>query len=283
MDRAWLGEFLRRRREALSPQEVGLPARRSGRTPGLRREEVAALATVSATYYERLEQGRGPYPSAAVLSALATALRLTGEEEAHLFRLAGQSVPVRVAPTEQVDPALAYVLEAVADTTPAFVTDDLGTVLAQNRLNIALFGGFVGVNLIWHWFTSPTWRHRLDPPESQEQTGLAYTSDLRTVIAERGHDGAAGALVDRLSTVSEEFRGMWGRHAVASLHCPTKIVDDERVGRIEMDCVIVASQVGRQRMLMLKPVPGTPSAARLAALHATAPHNQDVVVAGARL
>lgn len=286
-NRAWLGEFLRRRREALSPVEVGLPARASGRTPGLRREEVAALATVSATYYERLEQGRGPRPSATVLAAVSAALRLTGDEETHLYRLAGQTVPVRWGQQQTVDPGLTHLLEAVSDTTPAFVTDELGTVLAQNWLNVALFGQFAGLpglaaNLVWHWFTSPQWRRRLDPPENQEQTGAAYVADLRAVIGERGPGGPASELIDRLVEASPEFRVMWARHAVATLHCPTKVIHDERVGRIELDCAMVLSPV-RQRMLMLKARPNSVSAARIAALHAyrtslqSSSHKQNVV------
>jgi transcriptional regulator with XRE-family HTH domain len=292
-NRAWLGEFLRRRREELTPAEVGLSARTAGRTPGLRREEVAALATVSSSYYERLEQGRGPRPSATVLGAIAAALRLTGDEEAYLYRLAGQSPPVRHDRPEQVDPGLTHLLDAVSDTTPAFVTDELGTVLAQNWLNVTLFGRFAGRpgltgNLVWHWFTAPEWRHRLDPPENQEQTGAAYVADLRALIAERGPDSAASALAERLIGASPEFRAMWSRHTVATLHCPTKVVHDARVGRLDLDCAIVTSPAWRQRMLLLKPVPGTPSAARIAALHSgrpsprSSPHKQDVVVGVAR-
>jgi transcriptional regulator with XRE-family HTH domain len=281
-DRALLGEFLRRRREGLSPTEAGLPARAPGRTPGLRREEVAALATMSTTYYERLERGRGPRPSAAVLSAVSAALRLTGDERAHLFRLAGHTAPVEGGgQDEPLDTGLAYLLEAVSDTTPAFVTDDLGTVLAQNWLNTTLFGRFADLpgleaNLIWQWFTSPTWRHRLDPPAQQEQTGFAYVADLRAVLTQRGHDGRAGELVDRLTEASAQFRAMWDRHPVSALHCSTKVVHDERVGRIDLDCSVVTSPASRQRMLTLQPVPGTPSAGRIAALHAyrSSPHNQ---------
>jgi transcriptional regulator with XRE-family HTH domain len=267
--------------------EAGLPARATGRTPGLRREEVAALASVSTTYYERLEQGRGPRPSTTVLAAIAAALRLNGDEETHLYRLTGQTAPVRRDQPQLVDPGLAHLLEAVSDTTPAFVTDELGTVLAQNWLNVTLFGRFAGLpglaaNLVWHWFTSPEWRHRLDPPENQEQTGAAYVADLRAVIAERGHGSPAGELVDQLIESSPEFRALWARHAVATLHCSTKVVDDERVGRIELNCAMVTSPTLGQRMLMLTPVPGTPSAARIAALHAhrpsprPSPHKQDV-------
>ncbi|MBL7261312.1 helix-turn-helix transcriptional regulator [Paractinoplanes lichenicola] len=286
MNRAWLGQFLRSRREALSPVAAGLPTRATGRTPGLRREEVAQLASISATYYERLEQGRGPHPSAAVLAAISAALRLTGDERAHLFRLAGQSAPAPAEPERpvEVDPGLAHLLDAVSDTTPAFVTDDLGTVLAQNWLNVTLFGRFAGRpglagNLVWHWFTSPAWRDRLDPPESQEQTGYAYVADLRAVLAEHGPGGRAERLVERLTAASGEFRAMWEQHPVATLHCATKVVHDERVGRLDLDCEIVMSPGARQRMLMMKPAAGSPSADRIAALHAHRPdpHHQDVV------
>ncbi|WP_305785600.1 helix-turn-helix transcriptional regulator [Symbioplanes lichenis] len=289
LDRGSLGKFLRRHREGLTPERAGLPAREPGRTPGLRREEVAALAAVSVTYYERLEQGRGPRPSGAVLAAIAGALRLSGDEEAHLFRLAGHAPPPRSgAQPDPLDPGLAYLLKAVSDTTPAFVTDELGTVLAQNWLNVTLFGRFAGLpgleaNLVWHWFTSPAWRDKLDPPENQEQTGFAYVADLRAVRARQHPDGPAAALVAALHAASAEFRAMWRQQAVSMLHCSTKVVHDERVGRIDLDCSIVLGAAGRQRMLMLQPVPGTPSAERIAALAAPVPapvvdpHKRDVV------
>jgi transcriptional regulator with XRE-family HTH domain len=229
---------------------------------------------VSTIYYEKLEQGRVPRPSATVLAGIAKALRLDGDEIVYLYRLTGQTAPAQTADLEApVDLGLGYLLEAVADTTPAFVTDDLSTVLAQNWLNITLFGQFAGrswleANLIWHWFTSPAWRDRLDPPEQQDQTGFAYVADLRTVLAERGHEGRARELVDRLQEVSPDFRAMWDRHAVATLHCPTKVVHDDRVGRIDLDCSVLLSSTGKQRMLLLRPAPGTPSAARITALAA---------------
>lgn len=284
-DRDWLGEFLRRRREALSPVEAGFPSLRRRRTPGLRREEVAALANVSSTYYERLERARGPRPSAAVLSGIAAALRLSETEKAHLFRLAGHLAPPWDPQPEPVDPGLAYLLTAISGTTPAFVTDDLGTVLAQNWLNVTLFGQFadrpgIEANLVWHWFTSPSWRDRLDPPEQQEQTGMAYVSDLRAVTAQRGRDRTAGDLVERLGEASAEFRAMWGRHTVATPHCSTKVVHDERVGRLDLDCEIVTGATTRQRMLTLQPVAGTPTAERIAALraHRAPAHDHDVLL-----
>ena len=91
MDRRALADFLRHRREGLQPQEVGLPAGARRRTSGLRREEVAALAAMSADYYTRLEQQRGPQPSEQMLASLARALRLTNDERDYLFQIAGHS------------------------------------------------------------------------------------------------------------------------------------------------------------------------------------------------
>src|SRR5216684_456864 len=81
------GDFLRSRRERLTPSDVGLPDGFRRRTPGLRREEVAMLADVGTTWYTWLEQGRDVRPSAEVLSALAQALRLTPAERQHLYIL----------------------------------------------------------------------------------------------------------------------------------------------------------------------------------------------------
>src|ERR1700761_6203905 len=96
MDRPALADFLRRHRESLQPGDVGLPAGARRRTPGLRREDVAALAAMSTDYYTRLEQQRGPQPSEQMLAALARALRLTGDERDYLFRIAGHTAPAPV-------------------------------------------------------------------------------------------------------------------------------------------------------------------------------------------
>src|SRR5215207_11448213 len=95
MDRPQLADFLRRRREALQPEDVGLGAGPRRRTKGLRREEVAMLAHMSTDYYARLEQQRGPQPSEQMLAALARALRLSADERDYLYRLAGHGVPRR--------------------------------------------------------------------------------------------------------------------------------------------------------------------------------------------
>ncbi|MEU6553122.1 helix-turn-helix transcriptional regulator [Streptomyces sp. NPDC046915] len=272
-DRVQLGDFLRRRRAALRPEDLGLSPGTRRRTPGLRREEVAALANMSTAYYESLEQARGPQPSASMLASIAAALRLTPDERRHLYLLAGHAPPTPAEPPDYVDPGLSYTLDAVAATTPALISDDLSNVVAQNPLNIALFGSFTDRpghegNLTWHWFTSATWRSvlRSVSPQEEEATSLSYVADLRAVIAQRGHDPAAAALVSDLRDASVEFAGMWERHSVSTLRCSTKIVFNEHVGRLDLDCVILAGSLSRQRLLLLQPVRGTRTVDRLSRL-----------------
>lgn len=270
-NRSEVGDFLRRRRETLPIADVGLAVGGRRRTPGLRRDEVAGLAGISAVYYERLEQGRGPQPSAAVLAGLAHALRLTADERDHVYRLAGHAPPSRPDGHGYIDPGLEYVLRAVEETTPGFMTDDLGYVVAQNWLNLELFGTVAGLpkhdaNLVWLWFTSPRWRQLLEPPQQHEATSLAYVADLRAAVARRDHDDVATALVDDLRSVSAEFASIWDLHPVAALHCSAKVVHDPRVGRIDLECSVVTSPLSQQRLLLMRPMPGTPSQKRLARL-----------------
>ncbi|WP_249998595.1 helix-turn-helix transcriptional regulator [Actinoplanes sp. M2I2] len=266
-----LGDFLRRRRESIAPAEVGLPPGGRRRTPGLRRDEVAELANMSAVYYERLEQGRGPQPSATMLSSLAQALRLSTDERDHLYRLTGQTAPVAPEPAGYVDPSLFAVLNAAAYTAPGFIADELGTVVAQNALNVALFGEFLtrpgwAGNVVWLWFTSPEWRLTLDPEDQHDQTSRAYVADLRAVAGRRDAEPRAAALVAELRSVSRRFAELWDEHQVSVLHCATKRVVHEQVGRLDLDCTVTLSPLSRQRMLLLHPVPGTPAAERLARL-----------------
>lgn len=270
-NRLQLGDFLRRRREELSPADVGLPSGGRRRTPGLRRDEVAILAHMSAVYYERLEQGHGPVPSATVLACIADALRLTTDERNHVSTLAGQAPPPVSGGGGDIDPGLEYVLRTVEETTPASITDDLSNVVAQNWLNLQLFGEFTGLsgygpNLIWRWFTSAEWRHYLEPADQHEGTGQFYVSDLRAAIARRGHDSEAIALVDDLRQVSPEFARIWDQHNVSVLYCTTKTVQEARVGRLDLDCAVVTSPLSQQRLLLLRPVPGTPAKERLECL-----------------
>src|SRR4051812_20147525 len=116
MDRAELAEFLRRRRAALQPEDVGLPRGRRRRTDGLRREEVAALSYMSTDYYSRIEQERGPQPSEQMMASIAQGLHLSPVERDHLFRLAGHQPPTREVADDHVNPGLLRILDRLGDT-----------------------------------------------------------------------------------------------------------------------------------------------------------------------
>ncbi|GAA1269680.1 MmyB family transcriptional regulator [Streptomyces javensis] len=120
----------------------------------------------------------------------------------------------------------------------------------------------------WHWFTSPHWRSvlRSASPEEEEATSLLYVADLRATVTQRGHDPAAATLVSDLRAASAEFAEMWDQHRVSTLRCSTKSVFSEQVGRLDLDCVILASPLSRQRLLLLQPVPGTETTDRLSRL-----------------
>ena len=139
MDRNQLADFLRTRREALQPEDVGLPRGQRRRTGGLRREEVAALCGMSADYYSRIEQQRGSRPSEPMLAAIARGLHLSLDERDHLFRLAGHPTPARELRLEHVDAGLMRVLDRLQDT-PAQVVTSLGETLLQTPPAVALLG-----------------------------------------------------------------------------------------------------------------------------------------------
>jgi len=131
VDREQLADFLKTRREALQPEDVGLPRGTRRRTHGLRREEVAALAGMSPDYYSRLEQQRSKQPSEPMLAAIARALHLTLDERDHLFRVSGHNAPHRVPRSDHVNPGLMRILTrqpAVGDwqcTLPSGMIDSL--------------------------------------------------------------------------------------------------------------------------------------------------------------
>src|SRR5690242_13423840 len=125
IDRAGLAGFLRRRRESLQPEDVGLLRSPRRRAAGLRREEVAALCHLSTDYYTRIEQERGPHPSERLVAAIAQGLHLTLDERDHLFHLAGHQPPVRGVTSEHIGPGLLRIFDRLADS-PAEIVTELG-------------------------------------------------------------------------------------------------------------------------------------------------------------
>ena len=267
MDPHQLGAFLRHRRERLRPADVGLVPGPRRRVPGLRRDEVAVLADMSTDYYERIEQGRGPRPSPPMLGAICRALRLSLDERDHVHLLAGYPAPDRLAALGYADPGLMCVLDAVAATVPALISDDLHDVVAQNPLNVALLGplaatGGLQSNFLWRWFTDPALRGRY-AADQHSLLGREYVADLRASAARRRGDGASQALVSALTAASAEFRELWAQQEVAVRRTTRKVVEHPGVGRLELQCDVVLSVESGQRLVLFRAQPGTGTAERL--------------------
>jgi transcriptional regulator with XRE-family HTH domain len=254
MDRPALAVFLRRRRETLQPEDVGLPEGARRRTSGLRREEVAALAAMSTDYYTRLEQQRGPQPSEQTLAALARAMRLTGGERDYLFQIAGRNAPAAGTTATHVAPALLRVLDRLTDT-PALIISNLGETLVQNQLAEALFGdvsGYTGLarSGIYRWFTDPAARMRY-PKGDRDRQSRSQVANLRAAYGSMGRQSRAGDLVRALQKASTEFAELWERHEVAKRFEDHKTLIHPELGPIELDCQALFTEDQSQALLVL--------------------------------
>jgi transcriptional regulator with XRE-family HTH domain len=268
MDRDGVADFLRTRREALQPGDVGLPATRRRRTGGLRREEVAGLAHMSADFYTRLEQRRGARPSEQTVAALALALRLTDDERDHLLRLAGHQPRPRGARTDHVSPALLRVLDRL--DAPAQVVSDLGVTLKQNPLAEALLGvqtTYTGLarSQIYRWFLMPEERRRF-LTDDHEMHARSYTAHLRAALGRTPDDEEARSLVDALLRGSPEFTELWSEHEVGFRTNLQKRVVHPNVGVLTLDCQILTAENQLQDLVIFTATPGSDDAERLAFL-----------------
>ncbi|MFI5990753.1 helix-turn-helix transcriptional regulator [Streptomyces sp. NPDC051362] len=262
MNRAELADFLRRGRARLDPADVGLTAGSRRRTPGLRREEVAALAGMSVDYYTRLEQSRGPRPSRQMLGALARALRLSGDERDHLFHLVGEEPPRAAGASTHVRPGLLLILDRLHDA-PAMIMTDYGDVLAQNALSAALSGEMEpGRNVVRRFFTAPR-SEALFPAEDRAEHARSHVANLRAVTAARPDDPVPAALVAELLATSAEFAELWETHEVAVRRAATKRFLHPTVGMLELDCEFLLSSEANQLLLVHTARPGTASHERL--------------------
>lgn len=213
-----LGSFLRSRRERLTCADVGLPLTGRRRTPGLRREELAVLTGISATWLTYLEQGRDVRPSRQVLDALATALQLTAAERRHVVDL---TAPPREPSALEVPVAVAGVVRAL-DPDPAYVVTGTFDVLVWNPAAAAVFPLLVGgpaPNLARWVFTDPAAREVLVQWDAVAQDLLAR---LRATVAQRPDDPRRDALVADLRAVSPQAREWWSRHDVRASRSGTK-------------------------------------------------------------
>jgi transcriptional regulator with XRE-family HTH domain len=273
-----LGEFLRARRARVRPPDVGFPPGAGlRRTPGLRREELAALAGLSIDYYIRLEQGKETNPSTAILDGLARALHLTEEEHEHLYTLASHAArrtwPPSPHTVREVRAGLRLLLETVRPC-PAYVQNRVNDILAANPEGLALFAGIEEWpvhrrNTIRYMFCHPTAR-TLYP--DWEATALATVANLRarSVAAPASPDLAA--LVQEVSASSAEFARLWRRYDLRYRRSEAKAFHHPEVGGLTLGFETLNLDDGL-RLSILQAEPGTADhdALKLLALARTSP------------
>jgi transcriptional regulator with XRE-family HTH domain len=266
VDRARLADFLRSRREALQPEDVGLPRGRRRRTGGLRREEVAVLCDMSIDYYSRLEQQRGPHPSGQMLAALARGLRLSLEERDHLFRLAGHAVPHRALRADHVNPGMMRILDGLQDAA-ARVVNQVGETLLQTRLAAALLGDdsvHTGLarSMHYRWFTDPATR-LIHPPDDHAAHSRRIAADLHDVHTREGPGSRAAQIVDALLAASPEFAGIWREHPVAGPYCAPKRIQHPRLGVLDLHCQTLVDPDQSQLLVVYTAAAGSESHEKL--------------------
>jgi transcriptional regulator with XRE-family HTH domain len=257
-----LGEFLRARRARLRPAEVGLPAGSGARrTPGLRREEVAALAGLSIDYYIRLEQGRESNPGGPILDGLARALRLNEEEHAHLYALAnhaaGRTARDSAPASRVVRPGVRQLLETVRPC-PAYVLTRTSDLLAANPEAIALFPGLADWpperrNTIRYTFLHPAARELFVTWEHSAETIAAH---LRSLAADVPGDPEVAALIAELLEGSPDFARFWERHDVRQRRGEAKRFRHPQVGEFTLTYEVLYLADG-QRVSIYQAEPGS--------------------------
>jgi transcriptional regulator with XRE-family HTH domain len=266
-----LADFLRRRRESIRPEDVGLPNGGRRRTPGLRREEVAQLAGVGTTWYTWLEQGRDVRASLEVFEALARALKLTAAERTHLILLGrGEEAPPIKPPAERISPTIRRLVASLG-SNPAFVIGMRWDYLAWNPAACALFGDFGQIprparNHLWQLFMNPARRELFaDWPEGSRLAVAKFRADSARHLGDPGFE----ELISALKHSSQDFCRAWKRHEVAHQGQGRKEIRHPVAGTMLFEhAVFHPADFPEQRLILYSPVAGTDTAAKLQRLMA---------------
>ncbi|MGW1346063.1 helix-turn-helix transcriptional regulator [Kribbella sp. NPDC002412] len=255
-----LGDFLRARRDALKPQDVGLPEYGRRRVKGLRREEVAMLAGMSSDYYVRLEQGRESSPSPQVVEAVAQALRLDAVATEHLWRLVQAPESRRWSRAEEtpVSPQLLQLMDGWS-TSPAFVLGPALDILAGNTMATALHVGFTPTdNLARMVFLDPAGR---DFYQEWERAAHSCVAELRFAY---GHDPESARITEvvaDLSAQSSEFADLWARHDVKPKTQEGKHLRHPQVGDLHIQfSAFTVNGAPDQQLVVYQAEPASPTA-----------------------
>ncbi|MCG7210123.1 helix-turn-helix domain-containing protein [Streptomyces arenae] len=256
-----LGELLKNRRGELSPRTVGLPGTGTRRVPGLRREEVAQLASVRTEYYTRIEQGRIP-PTGPVLQILARVLHLSDEERDRVFELAGKGTDLpRRHRVQKTLPVLQQLLDDLA-FTPAIVMGRRMDILAWNTLGAALVTDFSQIphkhrNFVRVLFTDPAMRTLCADWDSVARLCVAM---LRAQAAKHPGDPHLATLVGELSVRDDDFRTWWGSHKVTSATIGAKALRHPVAGDLALKWdTLTLNSTSDQHLTVWTAEPGSPS------------------------
>ena len=267
-----LASVLRSWRDRVSPAAAGLPSGGDRRSPGLRREELAALAGLSVDYVVRLEQGRASNPSPQVLRSLARALRLTEAERDHLFRVAGAAVPLATSVPRHITPGIQRIVDRLGDV-PVGVFSASWDTLLYNPLWTALFGNppLTGrnANLVWTHFTSR--RTDVDFTEGHhEEFARDLVADLHSAVGRYPEDAPLLTLIAELKQVSPEFAALWGTATIGQHQESQKTVHTALVGPLVVDCDVLSTPGTDMKIVVYTAVPGSQDAEKLDLLRVSA-------------
>ncbi|GAA3041268.1 helix-turn-helix transcriptional regulator [Streptomyces glomeratus] len=227
-----LKHFLRTRRERLTPEDVGLPPGTRRRTPGLRREEVAMLAGIGASWYTWLEQGRDIKVSGQVLDAISRTLLLDPVERDHLYQLVGMNPPQRAADDVSDTAQLTALLEGWMPS-PAYVIDRCWNIAGANRAARLVFGFREGdTNCLVAFFTNPAFRAR---HRYWAEIAPGLVSEFRRDAARYPDDEEFTRISRRLAQESAEFAELWARYEITATNQGVKAIDHPRAGCLIFD------------------------------------------------
>ncbi|UQU68158.1 helix-turn-helix transcriptional regulator [Couchioplanes caeruleus] len=266
---AELGATLRAWRDRLTPAAAGLPSGRARRAKGLRREELADLAGISVDYVVRLEQGRFTTPSAQVIAALARALRLTGAERDHLYRLAGLLPPGDGQISDHIPPGVHRVLHRLRDTAVAVFAADWQLIWWSPSW-AALLGDPAAVPPALRNFARDTFPVGGAGPRLSQWPVLsaagdaveaAVVSDLRRATGRFPADERLAALIRVLAAGNARFAELWAAGEVGAHREDHKVVQHPAVGPIEVDCDVLSD--GELKIVVLSAAPGTEDETKL--------------------
>lgn len=263
------GRTVRRWRDRVAPETVGVPVGGRRRAVGLRREELAALAGISADYLTRLEQGRATSPSAQVVEAIARALRLSDADRDLLYDLAGHAAPGPDLVPSRISASVQRLLDRLA-TTPVAVYDATWTLIVAN----APYDALMGPTSTWRGIErNAVWRNLIGPgtrvvhsPEELAALQAGQVAELRRTASRYPADRSVQALVSELAAGNPRFVELWEAETVAADRdtVKRKVVQHPTVGPIALDCDVLVVATDDVRIMLYTAEPGTEDAERLA-------------------